>query len=229
MKKIIFEEGLRKKIVSHADSYKSGEVCGIISGKRSEVESIVKSVFPCKNVSKIPGGTYEIDPSEVLKTLVEIDGKGEEHLGFYHSHPFSSALPSGIDEMDAEHWGGHDFVIYSTTAGHMRGFEWIGEDKKFVEAEIDGEIIVEEDWEKLGSFEIPYQIDFIIENEEVPLGRRNFIMRKGKVVLIGMPEELKPKAPNKYVTIEWFDDGSVVRNTITRKEFEKKARMEMAW
>ena len=87
------------KIRIHAHSDPKNEVCGILVKKEDQ---IVDSI-PCENIALYTGGSYIIDPLELIDKIFEIEKSEKEVAGFYHSHPFGSSTPSGIDEIGRAH------------------------------------------------------------------------------------------------------------------------------
>ena len=81
---------------------------------------------------------YHIDPKELIRIQREGRERGEDIVGFYHSHPDHPAQWSPTDLAEA-HWFGCSYVITSVekgTAAITNSFELAGSDetdKKFVE------------------------------------------------------------------------------------------------
>ena len=53
-------------------------------------------VYPVKNIDASPA-TYRLDGKEQLRVSDEIEERGWETWGFYHSHTHSEAYPSQTD------------------------------------------------------------------------------------------------------------------------------------
>ncbi|MBS7656233.1 M67 family metallopeptidase [Candidatus Bathyarchaeota archaeon] len=116
-----------KKIVSHAVKEFPNEACGIMVGKKIEDEKFIKKVYDVKNKLNSPF-RYEMDPEEQLKIFQEAEKESLDVLGFYHSHPYSDAVPSEIDRSLA-FYEGFSYVIYSIPSKTLASFIWDG--KKF--------------------------------------------------------------------------------------------------
>lgn len=69
------------------------ECCGILLGKGGSIEE----ARPCRNVHETPERRFEIDPVELVRAHREAREGGPEVIGYYHSHPGGSALPSATD------------------------------------------------------------------------------------------------------------------------------------
>ena len=83
-----------------------------------------------------------IDPKELIRIQREGRERGEDIVGFYHSHPDHPAQWSPTDLADA-HWVGCSYVITSVEKGKAvltNSFELIGsgeDDKKLVAEKIE--------------------------------------------------------------------------------------------
>jgi len=88
------------------------------------------------------GNRYNIDPRELIRIQREGRERGEDIVGFYHSHPDHPAQWSPTDLAEA-HWFGCSYVITSVEKGKAvltNSFELIGsgeDDKKLVAEKIE--------------------------------------------------------------------------------------------
>jgi proteasome lid subunit RPN8/RPN11 len=89
-----------------------------------------------------PHNRYNIDPRELIRIQREGRERGEDIVGFYHSHPDHRAQWSVTDLAEA-HWFGCSYVITSVEKGKAvltNSFELAGTDeegKKLVDEKID--------------------------------------------------------------------------------------------
>ena len=132
----------------HGEETYPHECCGVLLGHfdGDSSESVSKSVS--KTVSRVarcgntradsPHNRYHIDPRDLIRIQREGRERGEDIVGFYHSHPDHPAQWSPTDLAEA-HWFGCSYVITSVdkgTATITNSFELAGTDeadKKFVE------------------------------------------------------------------------------------------------
>ena len=132
----------------HGEETYPHECCGVLLGQFDDngAESVSESVS--KSVSRIarcgntradsPHNRYQIDPRELIRIQREGRERGEDIVGFYHSHPDHPAQWSPTDLAEA-HWFGCSYVITSVekgTATITNSFELTGTDeadKKFVD------------------------------------------------------------------------------------------------
>ena len=68
------------------------KVCGILGGK----EGVVSTIIPVSNIAPIDEH-YSMDPGEQLNAMKELQEKGLEMLGIYHSHLDNPAYPTVAD------------------------------------------------------------------------------------------------------------------------------------
>jgi proteasome lid subunit RPN8/RPN11 len=80
------------EIIAHAREEAPNECCGILAGKTGQVEKLYRGV----NAEKSPV-RYNIDPQQLLHIHQEIETRGWEILGIYHSHTHTEAYPSATD------------------------------------------------------------------------------------------------------------------------------------
>lgn len=126
---IILNKNLLSEMEDHAREEGPDEACGILAG----IEDRVERVYPCKNVSENPSSSYAISPEQLLEIFNDVEDRGLEILGFYHSHPTGPASPSNVDHSTAT-WHSHSYVIL-----HPDGIgSWIWDEEKgqFIKEEI---------------------------------------------------------------------------------------------
>ena len=74
---------------------------------------------------------YNIDPKDLIRIQREGRNRGEDIIGFYHSHPDHPAQWSSTDQAEA-HWFGCSYVITSIEKGKAvltNSFELAGSDE----------------------------------------------------------------------------------------------------
>lgn len=129
---VLIKRKLVEKLKEHALKEAPKEACGVLAGK----DGAVTQVYECGNASECPETTYEIAPAELLKALEDIESKGLELLGFYHSHPMGLDKPSFIDEGRAT-WHGYSYVVISLPGGSISSWKWREDKGRFEEEEIE--------------------------------------------------------------------------------------------
>jgi proteasome lid subunit RPN8/RPN11 len=90
---IEFDGVLFKEIVEQGLREFPNECCGVVA---STPEGRPVKVYPVKNIDASPA-TYRLDGKEQLRISEEIEERGWETWGFYHSHTHSEASPSQTD------------------------------------------------------------------------------------------------------------------------------------
>ncbi|HTT70584.1 MAG TPA: M67 family metallopeptidase [Anaeromyxobacteraceae bacterium] len=135
-------EGPYQHLRRHAEEDYPHESCGVLLGRSDGAVREVVRVARCSNTrADAPRNRYHIDPGELVRVEREGRARGEDIVGFYHSHPDHPALPSGTDLAEA-HWLGCSYVITAVRQGQAeatRSFVLEGDgegEKRFSEEDL---------------------------------------------------------------------------------------------
>src|SRR5258708_3128808 len=119
-------------IRAHGEETYPYECCGVLLGTMDdEGARVVTSTARCGNTrSDSAHNRYNIDPKELVRIQREGRERGEDIIGFYHSHPDHPAQWSVTDLAEA-HWFGCSYVITAvakakaelTNAFELTGFD----------------------------------------------------------------------------------------------------------
>ena len=128
----------------HGEETYPNECCGVLLGQMEDDGTrVVASAARCGNTrSDSPQNRYRIDPKELVRIQREGRERGEDIIGFYHSHPDHPAEWSPTDLAEA-HWFGCSYVITAVAKGRAaitNSFELTGseeDDKKLVDEKIE--------------------------------------------------------------------------------------------
>jgi proteasome lid subunit RPN8/RPN11 len=117
----------------HGEETFPHECCGVLLGRFAEDGSkVVSRTVRCGNTREdSPHNRYQIDPRELIRIQREGRERGEDIVGFYHSHPDHPAQWSETDLAEA-HWFGCSYVITSVEKGRAaatNSFELTGSDE----------------------------------------------------------------------------------------------------
>jgi proteasome lid subunit RPN8/RPN11 len=127
----------------HGEETYPHECCGVLLGRFADDGSReVTSTARCGNTrTDSPHNRYNIDPRELVRIQREGRERGEDIVGFYHSHPDHPAEWSSTDLAEA-HWVRCSYVITSVEKGKAattNSFELTGSeesDKQLVDEAI---------------------------------------------------------------------------------------------
>ncbi len=128
----------------HGEETYPHECCGVLLGQMDD-DSVrtVTTIARCGNTrTDSPQNRYNIDPRELVHIQREGRERGEDIVGFYHSHPDHPAQWSPTDFAEA-HWIGCSYVITSVEKGKAEvtnSFELTGSseaDKQLVNEKIE--------------------------------------------------------------------------------------------
>jgi proteasome lid subunit RPN8/RPN11 len=130
----------------HGEETYPYECCGVLLGRMSDDGGgirLVTSTAGCGNTrTDSPHNRYHIDPRELVRIQREGRERGEDIVGFYHSHPDHPARWSSTDLAEA-HWIGCSYVITSVEHGKAaitNSFELTGtdeDDKRLVDETLE--------------------------------------------------------------------------------------------
>jgi proteasome lid subunit RPN8/RPN11 len=127
----------------HGEETYPHECCGVLLGRMDGDERVVTSVARAGNTrTDSAHNRYNIDPKDLIRIQREGRERGEDIIGFYHSHPDHPARWSSTDLAEA-HWFGCSYVITSVEKGKAvltNSFELTGSDendKKLIDEKIE--------------------------------------------------------------------------------------------
>src|SRR6266852_8986809 len=131
----------------HGEETYPYECCGVLLGQFADDGSrTVTGIARAGNTrDDSPHNRYHIDPKELVRIQREGRERGEDIVGFYHSHPDHLAHWSPTDFAEA-HWIGCSYVITSVERGRAsitNSFLLTGtteDDKKFEDEAIEIEV-----------------------------------------------------------------------------------------
>ena len=105
-------------IRAHGEEIYPHECCGVLLGHfEDDGSKAVTSTARCGNTrTDSAHNRYNIDPRELVRIQREGRERGEDIVGFYHSHPDHPARWSQTDLAEA-HWIGCSYVITAVEKG----------------------------------------------------------------------------------------------------------------
>jgi proteasome lid subunit RPN8/RPN11 len=120
-------------LCQHGEETYPYECCGVLLGTMTDDGArVVTSIARAGNTrTDSPQNRYNIDPKELVRIQREGRERGEDIIGFYHSHPDHPAQWSQTDLAEA-HWFGCSYVITSVEKGKAvltNSFELTGFDE----------------------------------------------------------------------------------------------------
>jgi proteasome lid subunit RPN8/RPN11 len=128
---LTLERAHLEELRRHAEETYPHESCGVLLGRLDGEERVVTAVVRCGNArDDSPRNRYQIDPRDLLHIQRQGRERGEEIVGFYHSHPDHPARWSPTD-LEEAHWTGCSYVITSVERGQAdltRSFVLRGEE-----------------------------------------------------------------------------------------------------
>ncbi len=141
---------LYEEIRRHGEDTYPHECCGVLLGSMdsdTDTRVVATTVRAGNTRTDSPHNRYSIDPGELVRIQIQGRKRGEDIIGFYHSHPDHPAMWSSTDLAEA-HWIGCSYVITSvdgdkTTGKTVLTKSWVltgsAEEKKLEDEEISVE------------------------------------------------------------------------------------------
>jgi [CysO sulfur-carrier protein]-S-L-cysteine hydrolase len=80
------------ELVAHAREEAPNECCGMIGGNDGDASTVYRSI----NAEASPL-RYSLDANDQFRIMREMEERGEDLVGIYHSHTGSAAYPSQTD------------------------------------------------------------------------------------------------------------------------------------
>ena len=128
----------------HGEETYPHECCGVFLGQMDQdgVRTVTTIARAGNTRTDSAHNRYNIDPKELIRIQREGRERGEDIIGFYHSHPDHPAQWSQTDLAEA-HWFSCSYVITSVEKGKAmltNSFELTGSDendKKLVSEKIE--------------------------------------------------------------------------------------------
>ena len=120
------------ELVAHAREEAPNECCGMIGGSDGKAATVYRSI----NAEASPL-RYSLDAGDQFRIMEEMERRGEELIGIYHSHTASAAYPSQTD-VNLATYPDAVYVIVSLEkpeSPDLRGF-WI-RDGRIDDAELE--------------------------------------------------------------------------------------------
>ena len=132
-----------EEIRRHGEETYPHECCGVLLGQMNDDGRVVTSTARAGNTrTDSAHNRYNIDPKDLIRIQREGRQRGEDIIGFYHSHPDHPARWSQTDLAEA-HWFSCSYVITSVEKGKAvltNSFELTGQDeadKQLVDEKIE--------------------------------------------------------------------------------------------
>ena len=140
---LIFKNNTFEMLCLQAEASYPKECCGILLGQQENEQRIVHRIASVENtaVEELSVAHFRIDPLAIYRVETTAEQDGLEIVGFYHSHPDCSAVPS---KEDIQHMiVGFSYPILSLQNGAcvtVRSFEKILQ----TDTQIQEEILIKE-------------------------------------------------------------------------------------
>jgi proteasome lid subunit RPN8/RPN11 len=123
---------LLEEIVTHAREDAPNECCGVVAARDGRITGVHRVANTFASPLR-----FELDPVEQYRATEQIEARGEQMIGSYHSHTKSEAYPSQTDVNQWDPWPELVHLICSIAGEQpvVRAFRV--EDKRVEEIELE--------------------------------------------------------------------------------------------
>lgn len=91
-------------MVQHCNSCLPEEASGLVGGRRVDGNALSEVIIPVVNVLHSPV-RYRMESRGQIQALVELERRGLDLIGIFHSHPSGPAIPSPTDVAEFQYPG----------------------------------------------------------------------------------------------------------------------------
>lgn len=106
-----------RQIIAHCQREAPNEACGFLSGLAGRTAA----VHAMTNIEPSPT-SFLMDPREQIRVFRELEGRGEELVGIYHSHPVGRPFPSRKDVEMAFYPDSYTVIVSLEDGVEVRAF-----------------------------------------------------------------------------------------------------------
>ena len=101
---------IRDEMVRHAFDGLPNEACGLLGGRTEDGVVRAERFWPLTNADQ-SNMTYRLDGREQLEVFKELEEKGWDLVGIFHSHTHTEAYPSATDCRQAFYPESHYVLV----------------------------------------------------------------------------------------------------------------------
>ncbi len=113
---LVVDQKILGEMCDHARRTYPAECCGLLTGQRTPRSIVVHGAVIARNLAASRRNTrYVLDSETLLRTMRSLAGTADQIIGFYHSHPNASPVPSRRDVSEA--WTGYVYLIIPVVSG----------------------------------------------------------------------------------------------------------------
>jgi proteasome lid subunit RPN8/RPN11 len=133
MAKLTLSAEANAALRAEAERARPAECCGVLAGAGDRVAA----VYAVPNAAEDRLVRYEMDPAELWAARRRARDEGLEVLGFYHSHPRTSPVPSSHDLARAYYPDAVYAIVGLEPGFEVRAFRIAGGRAEEVEVELE--------------------------------------------------------------------------------------------
>lgn len=120
VRQLLISEFHWQTMVYHCDSCLPEEACGLVGGRLIGEDARAEVVIPVVNALHSPV-RYRMDPQAQINTFLDLERRGLDLVGIFHSHPSGPDLPSTTDVLEFQFPG--VLMIILSPLGKISGWK----------------------------------------------------------------------------------------------------------
>ncbi|MDB4868537.1 MAG: family peptidase [Cohnella sp.] len=101
----ILPQDMERDLLAACRNRLPNETCGILFGRHSEHRVAAERFTVIRNASRHPTESFSFAPGDWTKAFYEAQNNQRTIVGYFHSHPGGSPLPSAKDTAGWLPWG----------------------------------------------------------------------------------------------------------------------------
>lgn len=98
---IVLTSQVLAALIAAARAAHPHEACGLLLGEQAKGAEQITQARPAANIHPAPASHFEIDPQALISAHRASRQGGPQIIGYYHSHPAGSAIPSATDQAQS--------------------------------------------------------------------------------------------------------------------------------
>ncbi|WP_276352718.1 M67 family metallopeptidase [Cohnella caldifontis] len=103
-----FKSGVLERLAEQCRRRLPSETCGVLFGTADAAVVRIDGFSVVRNASPRPSSFFAFDPADWVRTYYEARNRGQRIVGYFHSHPDGSVLPSPGDSdgrpLEGTYW-----------------------------------------------------------------------------------------------------------------------------
>jgi proteasome lid subunit RPN8/RPN11 len=120
---ILISRSLENDLLSACRLRLPYETCGIIYGTESDKRITAEGYRFIRNASSSQADTFSFHPEDWVSTYFQAQKNQRKIVGFFHTHPQGTVLPSRLDEQGSIPWGTYWIISFAADHSELAAYQ----------------------------------------------------------------------------------------------------------